>query len=326
MKRLRTWFERFRWQKLVLVWAVFLLIGVVLFAERSGVQYSGTHFRLELLEPEEVLTKEEALRGQPVTCLLICDTSQDGVAGAKEEFDQILQDMKVAAQTVDLAKTRPEALPDFAAYQTVVILMPNLDGLEQRLIDLMEWVEEGGNALFAMAPVRTSYFDVVAPKLGILSASWSYEMAESIVPAEGFMLGGGQRYEFSDPFESALQVHLREEAAVYAVTGDEGLPLIWSNELGKGRVVVDNIGIYGKVVRGFYAASYSLLGDAAAYPVLNSAVFFLDDFPSPVPSGDGEYIRRDYGLSISDFYTKIWWPDLMRLAQRYGVRFTGVID
>ena len=325
MKRLREWFERFRWQKLVLVWAVFLLIGVVLFAERSGVQYSGTHFRLDLLEPEEVLTKEEALRGQPVTCLLLCDTSQDGVAGAKEEFDQILQDMKVAAQTVDLAKTRPEALSDFAAYQTVVILMPNLDGLEQRLIDLMEWVEEGGNALFAMAPVRTSYFDVVAPKLGILSASWSYEMAESIVPAEGFMLGGGQRYEFSDPFESALQVHLREEAAVYAVTGDEGLPLIWSNELGKGRVVVDNIGIYGKVVRGFYAASYSLLGDAAAYPVLNSAVFFLDDFPSPVPSGDGEYIRRDYGLSISDFYTKIWWPDLMRLAQRYGVRFTGVM-
>ena len=135
MKRLREWFERFRWQKLVLVWAVFLLIGVVLFAERSGVQYSGTHFRLELLEPEEVLTKEEALGGQPVTCLLLCDTSQDGVAGAKEEFDQILQDMKVAAQTVDLAKTRPEALPDFAAYQTVVILMPNLDGLEQRLIE-----------------------------------------------------------------------------------------------------------------------------------------------------------------------------------------------
>lgn len=52
------------------------------------------------------------------------------------------------------------------------------------------------------------------------------------------------------------------------------MPLVWSTELGKGRIVVDNIGVYDKVMRGFYAASYSLLGDACAYPVLNSAVFF----------------------------------------------------
>ena len=59
--------------------------------------------------------------------------------------------------------------------------------------------------------------------------------------------------------------------------------------------MVCNIGIYDKVMRGFYAAAISLLGDATAYPVINSAVFYLDDFPSPVPSGDGTYIKRDYG-------------------------------
>lgn len=62
------------------------------------------------------------------------------------------------------------------------------------------------------------------------------------------------------------------------------------------------------------AASYSLLQDAVAYPVINSAVFYLDDFPSPVPGGDGTYIRRDYGLSISDFYSQVWWPDLTQLV------------
>lgn len=67
------------------------------------------------------------------------------------------------------------------------------------------------------------------------------------------------------------------------------------------------------------------LGDATAYPVINSAVFYLDDFPSPVPSGDGTYIKRDYGLSIADFYTKVWWPDLQKLAQKYGIRYTGVM-
>lgn len=109
------------------------------------------------------------------------------------------------------------------------------------------------------------------------------------------------------------------------MTGDAGAPLIWSNGCGSGRTVVCNIGIYDKVMRGFYAAAISLLGDATAYPVINSAVFYLDDFPSPVPSGDGTYIKRDYGLSVADFYAKVWWPDLQKLAQKYGIRYTGVM-
>ena len=139
------------------------------------------------------------------------------------------------------------------------------------------------------------------------------------------MLGGGERYEFSDPFDSSLSVSLRETAHVWAKTGDAGTPLIWSNDCGSGHTVVCNIGIYDKVMRGFYASAISLLGDASAYPVINSALFYLDDFPSPVPSGDGTYIKRDYGLSIADFYTKVWWPDLQKLAQKYGIRYTGVM-
>lgn len=76
---------------------------------------------------------------------------------------------------------------------------------------------------------------------------------------------------------------------------------------------------------GFYASAFSLLGSATAYPVINSAAFYLDDFPSPVPSGDATYIKRDYGMSIADFYSKVWWPDLTKLAERYGIRFTGVM-
>ncbi|MFP9045333.1 DUF2194 domain-containing protein, partial [Enterococcus faecalis] len=67
-------------------------------------------------------------------------------------------------------------------------------------------------------------------------------------------------------------------------TGDDSkIPLVWEYDLGSGRVVVDNFGIYVKAMRGFYSASYSLLGDVGVYPVINSAAFTLDDFPSPVP-------------------------------------------
>lgn len=315
----------FRWRKLLLIWAVFAAMAVILFAERSGIRYASTQFKLDYLPRTEALPAQTALFGQPVTCLLLYDSGQEGTSLAKEQFDRILLDMKVGVQAVDVHTAALADIPEFGQYKTVVVLMSDLDTLGKRLIDLMNWVQDGGSVLFGMTPAKTTYFDAIAARLGVQSSSWEYKVAESIVPTEDFMLGGGQRYELSDPFQSSLSVSLRDEATVYARTGDEGVPLVWAAASGAGRVVVDNIGIYNKVLRGVYAASYSLLNDATVYPVINGAVFYLDDFPSPVPGGDGTYIRRDYGMSIADFYSKVWWPDLMKLAQKYSIRFTGVM-
>ena len=190
MKRVQDWLLRFRWQKLLLVWGVFLLIAAVLFAERSGVQYTGTHLRLNLLDTG--LTKEEAATGETPTCLLLCDSTVDGGDEARAQFEQLLLDMKVPTAVADLAEE--EVLPAFENYQTVVVLAADLDRLGLRLLDLMDWVEQGGNVLFAMTLEKSGAFDTVAQKLGVLSSSWSNKVAESIVPAAGFMLGGGHRY------------------------------------------------------------------------------------------------------------------------------------
>lgn len=316
---------RFRWMGLLVVWAVFIAMAAVLLVERAGVQYSAGQHKLGMLAANDVVPASSAIFGQKPTCLVITDSDQAGVEDVKVQFDQILLDMKIAHRDVDLALDGADAIPSLTSFDRVILLMPSLDGLGKHLTDIMSWVSAGGSLMLAMPPDNSSYLQVIASKLGIESAGYDYVKAESIVPSEDFMLGGGERYEFSDPFDSSLSVSLRETAHVWARTGDAGTPLIWSNDCGSGHTVVCNIGIYDKVMRGFYASAISLLGDATAYPVINSAVFYLDDFPSPVPSGDGTYIKRDYGLSIADFYTKVWWPDLQKLAQKYGIRYTGVM-
>lgn len=315
----------FRWMGLLVVWAVFIAMAAVLLVERAGVQYSAGQHKLGMLAVNDAVPASSAIFGQKPTCLVITDSDQAGVEDVKEQFDQILLDMKIAHRDVDLALDGADAIPSLTSYDRVILLMPSLDGLGTHLSDIMSWVSAGGSLMLAMPPDNSGYLQVIAPKLGIESAGYDYVKAESIVPSEDFMLGGGERYEFSDPFDSSLSVSLRETAHVWAKTGDAGTPLIWSNDCGSGHTVVCNIGIYDKVMRGFYASAISLLGDATAYPVINSAVFYLDDFPSPVPSGDGTYIKRDYGLSIADFYAKVWWPDLQKLAQKYGIRYTGVM-
>lgn len=324
-QRVRDRAGRFRWMGLLVVWAVFIAMAAVLLVERAGVQYSAGQHKLGMLAANDAVPASSAMFGQKPTCLVISDTDQAGVEDVKEQFDQILLDMKIAHRDVDIATDGVDAIPSLTSFDRVILLMPSLDALGTHLTDIMSWVSAGGSLMLAMPPDNSSYLQVIAPKLGIESAGYEYVTAESIVPSEDFMLGGGERYEFSDPFDSSLSVSLRDTARVWATTGNAGVPLIWSNECGSGRTVVCNIGIYDKVMRGFYAAVISLLGDATAYPVINSAVFYLDDFPSPVPSGDGTYIKRDYGLSIADFYVKVWWPDLQKLAQKYDIRYTGVM-
>lgn len=324
-QRVRSHVGHFRWTGMLVVWAVFIAMAAVLLVERAGVQYSSTQHELGMLADNDAVQASAAIAGSKPTCLVITDSSQYDVADAKEQFDQILLDMKIAHRDVDLATDGAAAIPDLAAFERVIVLMPSLDALGTHLSDLTSWASAGGSLMFAMTPDSSDALEAIAPKLGVESFGDGCVMCESIVPAEDFMIGGGERYEFSDPFESALPVSLQASAHVWAKTGDTGVPLIWSSPCGNGRAVVCNIGIYDKVVRGFYASAISLMGSATAYPVINSSVFYLDDFPSPVPSGDGTYIKRDYGLSIADFYAKVWWPDVQKLAEQYDIRYTGVM-
>ena len=315
--------KRFRWQGLVKVWAMFMAIALVLLVESLGVHYGATRFDITYLDRDKAIPAADAIAGEKATNLLVIDSSQEGVSDAESMLDRVLLDMKVPTVTVDLAQG--DEIPTLKQYQTMVIAMPNLDPLGEHVLQIMQWVKKGGGVMFAMTPEKTGYLDVIGPQIGIESSAYKYVVTEGITPSKDFMLGGGQTYMFSDPFKSSLSVALNDRAQVEAVSSNGRTPLVWRSSVESGTAVMCNIGIYGKVFRGFYASAFSLLGSAMAYPVINSAAFYLDDFPSPIPSGNGKYIKRDYNMSISEFYSQVWWPDLVRLAERYGIRFTGVM-
>lgn len=315
--------KRFRWQGLVKVWAMFMAIALVLLVESLGVHYGATRFDITNLDRDKAIPAANAIAGEKATNLLVIDSSQEGVSDAESMLDRVLLDMKVPTITVDLAQD--DEIPALKQYQTMVIAMPNLDPLGEHVLQIMQWVKKGGGVMFAMTPEKTGYLDVIGPQIGIESSAYEYVVTEGITPSKDFMLGGGQTYMFSDPFKSSLSVALNDRGQVEAVSSNGRTPLVWRSSVESGTAVMCNIGIYVKMVRGFYASAFSLLSSAMAYPVINSAAFYLDDFPSPVPSGNGKYIKRDYNMSISEFYSQVWWPDLVRLAERYGIRFTGVM-
>lgn len=305
------------------VWAILALITVILFAERSGIRAEVRHAELAYLPENSVRTADEAMRGVEKTCLVLASPEDAVSMDAAEQIPQILKDMKVGYEVMDVS-ARP--MPELSPYRTVVVTLSDLNVLGESVLTLADWVKGGGRVMFMSALQKTVYTGLIEQKLGIVSSGYDYAMVDSVLPDADFMLGGGRVYGIEDGFDSAWAVELGERAEVMATTGDgRAVPLIWRTAYGEGCFVVVNLGFCEKATRGFYAAAYSLLEPVCAWPVLDGATFYLDDFPSPVPGGDGEYVRRDYGTSVAEFYSSVWWPDMMALAQQYGFYYTGVV-
>ncbi len=322
MQIIQQW-KQFQYKAIAKVLAAFLFVALILFIERGGVRYHTVSENLEFLTKEQSISAERAAKELKTTCLVLADSRQTNSVLALEQFEQIFLDMKVGWKLIDVSK---DELPSFEDFETVVVLMGDISPLQEHVLNLADWVYRGGSTLFAVTLEKESYLSLIEQKLGITASGYEGAKVESIYLSEEFAVGGGQSYSFTDPFDSAWAVAVGEQAKIYAWTDDERkLPLIWTNAYGEGVFAVDNIGIYEKMNRGLYAATYSLLTDACAYPVINGSTFYLDDFPSPVPSGDGTYVRRDYNRSIADFYTNIWWPDVMKMGEDHGVVYTGVI-
>lgn len=274
LKSLKT----FPFKSMLVIMGVFLMIAVFLFAERSGIQYTEKNRKVAYLSQEEVVTEQMAAKSLPKTCLVLRNSEDEASVAAWEQFQQIFKDMKVGTDVVDLQSA--SSIPDYHAYETVVVLLSDVSPLKENLMELCDWVSEGGNVLFALTLQKTAYSSVIEQKLGIVSSGYDNIRVDSIYFEPEFMLGGGQAYAITDPYDSAWAVQLSENAKVYArVNEKNGQPVIWENQYGKGKFVVDNFGLYEKAVRGFYAASYSLLTDVGVYPVINGSAFYLDDFP-----------------------------------------------
>lgn len=321
MGRIKQLFHGFQYRGILAIAGVYALIAVILFVELSGVRIHYIKRDLTLLEDDQIVTKAQACAALEIDTLLLWNQEEYASRDAMEQFEVILADMKVGYTPVDISR---QAVPDYRDYRVVIVLLSDLTPLGDDFSELCRWVYAGGQAMIALTLEQNAYSSVLESKIGIQEA-FGLSFVDSIYVDENFMLGAGC-YVVDDPFDSARTVRLYSDCTtVYAALGSpEGNPLIWDCDYGAGKFAVNNIGVCDKAYRGFYAATLSLFNRVFVYPVINGSTFYLDDFPSQIPSGTNEYITRDYNTSVRDFYLNYWWPDMMRLTDKYGVKFTGL--
>lgn len=304
----------------------FAVIFVLLLSEWIGKRFIWANESEAMLLPKDKVVHMKETPDEK-TCLLIVDTENAMSNAFIPEYEQILTDMRVGYDILDLYQgtlTRFEFIQRIENYRTVIISTDYYYSLQNNIVPLIDWVKRGGRLLLGFTPLKTDEFDILSPYLGITGIGDTYQIVEEFISADNYMLGAQTEYKIAYPVDSALQVELDPSCIVYAHTSN-GLSLVWTRDYGKGRFVVCNFSYIDKAYRGIYASAYTLLEDMFVYPVINASTYYLDDFPSPTPSGDGEYVKRDYGVDIEQFYKKIWWPKVLELGEKHNIQYTGLI-
>ena len=315
-KHFRILFGRMQWAMLL-----FFLMIAILIIERRNIVYSSADRNPDILD-QSVFT-EEVFEKEP-ECLVIWDSSSPASVNAYGMMNDVLNQMNVSFEVQDI---RSEETISSFSFENIIIALDNYDLFGEQIFDLFDAVKDGTNLLAICPPSSLSYLKLVMGRMGILEIGDELYTVSGLRFHSDFMIGGcGKDFLIDDPFESSSIVTLYDDCIVHLTSADaRQLPIIWECQHGEGTVIVNTLNYFEKAYRGFYAASYSLLSDVCVYPVINASTFYLDDFPSPVPVGKGEYIKRDYNMDIGTFYTNVWWPDVKALAEKYGVKYTGVV-
>jgi len=312
----------FRWLFIPLVLLSFL--GVALFVEQTGQSYDLRYSNLKFLEPL-IQPLPVYFPNKLAECLVLYDSKGAEGPTTYETVRDALNSMRIKFDFIDVAKVSDFKINN---YETVVIAFTNLDRIQTGIPELADWVENGGRVLFAIRPDPSLSFSSIYRKMGILSKNDQFALTNGIHFTSDLIPGAKDLSIGAAYFNhSSIPVQLEDNTIVHLTSADDyKLPLLWEYKHGQGRFVIINSDQFSnKSSRGFIAAAYSLLKDVTVFPVINSSMFFIDDFPSPIPQGENELIFKEYGRNIESFFRNIWWPDMQSFARKYGLRYTGAI-
>ena len=253
------------------------------------------------------------------TLLLVYDPLDGDSLRIRANVERTLRYMHKAVRPVSV-----QGASSFEGYSGVIVTASRLDRIVGSAA-LRQYIQQGGSLYVLASPA----LEAVSPEWAELLGWQSVDEQESAygLKMESDLLLGAKGLELSedDMVNSSLHGELRPGVKVHAKSQDE-VPLLWEQPYGQGRVAVCNGNLLSsKENRGVIAGLLSLGKEPFLYPVAGIRMVHIDDFPAPVPNEKHEKIYQEYRLEMPDFYRQIWWPDMLKAAERYDIKYTGLI-
>lgn len=227
----------------------------------------------------------------------------------------------------------------------VVIVEPTSCDFETELETLQQWNAKGTVTIFTAVPElqQLKASEQLRTFLGVREIKAESVQLESIRMFDGFLLGGERIYgleteldrELMDMDLSAPWLMLQTGTEVYLMgeVSEDILPdqeyrnellpaLIWRNSYcGTGVFVVNGDYLRGNTGIGILTALMAKDQSYYLYPVVNSQVLTVANFPSMANENDEELTSR-YGKGQQAVVRDLFWPSLESLSEINGFRMS----
>lgn len=249
---------------------------------------------------------------------LAYDSADELSVNVKENTERVLDYMQQPYTTIDL----DTASLDVKNCQAV-LLTASLDSVEYEIPDIIEYVENGGYLFWMRSDNPTDAFHKMYRKLGFvnfgyLEGKYGIELTSNVLINQK-----GARYDGDFIYNDVIPAELDDQVELLATTADQA-PLMWKKQSGEGAFLLFNgSNLGGRDARGLIAGGISMMEPDYIYPIFNTKLFYIDDFPAPIPQGGNDLIYSEYEMDIPKFFRDIWWPQMLKVANNYDVKYTA---
>ncbi|MBE7638967.1 DUF2194 domain-containing protein [Salegentibacter sp. BLCTC] len=207
------------------------------------------------------------------------------------------------------------------------IVIYNLAQLNPRAMDfLINFVANGGHLFIPTTGVDKNFGFLAGVKadadLQINTSAKGFLFKTDFIPGLK-----GKHYRNSTIHYGLKENNFKEEVEVLATAfSEESYPLIIKNRIGEGTVISFNTEQFSqKQERGLFFAAILEGLEGVPYPIANASSIMLDDFPAPLYNAKMEPVQSEMDLSQADFYSKVWWKDMLKLAKEEDIAYTAYV-
>ncbi|MEK3884254.1 DUF2194 domain-containing protein [Paenibacillus sp. PL2-23] len=313
---------RFRRNVYVILLGV-LLLAILIQVARSEFVLQSNYNEQWSVERDKLLNEEwpqaQAVNYDQTACIAYSEKEPISIR-IKDNAEQTLKYMKFPVLSINLDEKQLnyEKCPYVLFATGQLELAGDSDKLEQ-------YVANGGSVFFMKNLEISQYYYRLYRKFGVISFDYAY--STNGIHLTSNVLIGQKGLRTGEEFinNTAISVELDERSRLMAESL-EGVPLLWNRQYGDGSFTVFNGEMLEyKSNRGLIAGAVSLMKPNGFYPLFNAKLFYIDDFPSPVEKGIRDKVYDEYRMEMPEFYRKIWWPDMLKAARNYNVKYTAAI-
>ena len=330
---------------------VFSIVGVTLFVEQRGFQAAPNTTDSCLIDEDSWYAIRNPNAGTVAEnapkCLIVFDKEDHTSIELKKNMEYVLKSINVSVQThgIEVRDNNDEdvfcdisevttndssiQINDVYAYNDVIFCISDLSSIGISYDDFSEWVSSGGHAMFAMGLEPTENLLKWSNILGIKNTEIPSVVTADSMRFKTSMMVGVEDREFSDDVIECpvLDVSVDDNCLIHLTTCDEEeIPLLWEKNIGNGKVIISNADLFeSKADRGIFTATYCMFYPVFTYPVINAAVYCIDDCPAPAPAGYDSNVLSQFGYTVNDYISNVWMPEMFKIAEEYDIRYTTFV-